>query len=186
MEFIRNSCRAVRLALCPFLLCVHNPRPGAQTQASHATAARSQAVEIQMRYVNFGLTRDIALEVRSLRGQLERTRPAIPVTFDDPGSFVGAVSNAEGAITPASLTKLMNSYVLAYEGTPIKHVDVTLQGQKLTQKGTIPKVVDRPFEMEGKLSVTEGGTIRVHAHKIKSAHLPLKGCCTCVEKIFPS
>ena len=128
-----------------------------------------------MRNVNFRVTRDVVLEVRSLRGQLERTRPETPVTFDDPDSFVVAVSSAEVAMTPASLTELMNSYVLAFDGAPIKHVEVTLQGQKLIQKGTIHKGVDLPFEMEGTISVTEDGNIRVHADKIKSAHVPIKG-----------
>ena len=49
----------------------------------------------------------------------------------------------------------MNSYVLAYKEAPIKHADVTLEGQKLIQKGTIQKGVDLPSEMEGTLSVTE-------------------------------
>ena len=177
MEFshIGNSRRARRFVrYLPFLFAL-NPVPFAQTQDSHATPAHAQPVEIQMRNVHFRLTRDIALEVRSLRGQLERTRPEIPVTFDDPDSFVVAVSRAEVAITPDALTNLMNSYVLAYEGAPIKHLNVTLQGQKLIQKGTIHKGVDLPFEMEGTLSVTEDGNMRVHADKIKSAHVPLKG-----------
>jgi hypothetical protein len=158
-----------------FLLYAVNPEPRTQAQDSYATVVRTQPVEFQMRNVNFRLSRDIALEVRSLRGQMERTRPEVPVTFDDPDSFVVAVSKAEVAITPASLTNLMNSYVLAYEGAPIKHVVVTLQGQKLIQKGTIHKGLDLPFEVEGTLSVTEDGNIRVHADKIKAEHVPVKG-----------
>jgi hypothetical protein len=45
----------------------------------------------------------------------------------------------------------------------------------LIQKGTIHKKIDLPFEIEGSLSATEDGNIRVHADKIRSAHLPVKG-----------
>ena len=42
-----------------------------------------------------------------------------PVTFDDSDSFLVETDSAEVAMTAASLTALMNSYVLAYEGAPI-------------------------------------------------------------------
>jgi hypothetical protein len=132
-------------------------------------------VQIQMRNVNFRLAHDIALEVRSLRGQLQRTKNDVPVTFDDPDSFTVDVDSAEVAITPASLSALMNSYVLAYDGAPIKNVTVWIEDGRLVQKGTIHKGVDLPFEIRGSLSATEDGNIRVHADKIKSAHIPVKG-----------
>jgi hypothetical protein len=128
-----------------------------------------------MKNVNFRLARDISLEVRTLRGQLQRVKPEVPVTFDDSASFTVAIDSAEVALTPQSLTALMNSYVLAYEGAPIKKVAVTFDGGKVIQKGTIHKGVDLPFEIEGSLSVTEDGKIRVHADKVKAAHVPVKG-----------
>jgi len=133
------------------------------------------AVEIQMKNVNFRLARDIVLEVRTLRGELERTKPDVPVTFDNSDSFMVNVDSAQVAITPASLTALMNSYVLAYDGAPIKDVTVTINGNRLIQKGTIHKGIKLPFEIEGSLSVTNEGDIRVHADKVKSAHIPVKG-----------
>ena len=133
------------------------------------------AVEIQVKNVNFRLARDIALEVRTLRGQLQRTKPEVPVSFDDSASFIVEVDSAQIAITAASLTALMNSYVLAYEGAPIKNVAVAIDGNRLIQKGIVHKGIDLPFEIEGSLSATDDGNIRVHADKIKSAHIPVKG-----------
>ncbi len=52
---------------------------------------------------------------------------------------------------------------------------MTIEGSRLIQKGTIHKGIDLPFEMEGSLSTTEDGNIRVHADKVKSAHIPVKG-----------
>lgn len=147
-----------------------------QKRPSEAKAAgHGDSVEIQMRNVNFRLTRDIVLEVRTLRGQLQSTKLEIPVTFDDSESFNVKIDSAEVAITPASLTELMNSYVLAYDGAPIKRVSVTIEKGRLIQKGTIHKGIDLPFEIDGSLSATEDGNIRVHADKIKSAHVPVKG-----------
>jgi hypothetical protein len=132
-------------------------------------------VEIQMKNVNFRLARDIAMEVRMLRGRLLRTKPEVPVTFDDSASFMVEIDSAEVGMTPASLTGLMNSYVLAYEGSPIKKLTVSIDGNRLIQKGTVHKKIDLPFEIEGSLSTTDDGLIRVHADKIMSAHVPVKG-----------
>ena len=132
-------------------------------------------VQIQMKNVNFRFARDIAFEVRTLRGQLRRTKTDVPVTFDDSESFTVEVDSAEVAITPASLSALMNSYVLGYDGAPIKNIAIRINGSRLIQKGTLHKGVDLPFEIEGSVSATDDGNIRVHADKIKSAHIPVKG-----------
>ncbi len=132
-------------------------------------------VAIQMRDVNFRLADDIVLEVHSLRGTLIRTKAAEPVTFDDVESFKVAIETAEVAVTPASLTSLMNSYVLAYDGAPIRNVSMTLEGNKVKQKGTLRKGPGIRFEIEGSLSATPDGNICMHADKISSEHIPVKG-----------
>jgi hypothetical protein len=138
-------------------------------------SGQAGSVEIQMRNTNFRLAEDMVLEVRRLRGRLQRTKPEMPVAFDDSASFYVEIDSAEVAVTPASLTALMNSYVLAYDGAPIKNVTISIEGNRLIQKGTIHKGVDVPFEIQGSLSATKDGNIRVHADKIKSAHIPVKG-----------
>ena len=45
----------------------------------------------------------------------------------------------------------------------------------LFRKARSTRVSTLPFEIEGSLSVTDDGNIRVHADKIKSAHIPVKG-----------
>jgi hypothetical protein len=132
-------------------------------------------VAIQMKDVNFRLAENIALEVRSLRGTLHASNPSVPVTFDDVNSFQVEVDTAEVAISPAELTTLMNSYVLASGQSPIKHVSLEIDGDRVKQKGTIHKGIDIAFEVEGPLSATNDGNIRMHADKIKSDHIPVKG-----------
>lgn len=144
---------------------------GAQT----APKPEESAVEIQMRNVDFRLASDIDLEVRTLRGRLKRTKPDRMVTFDDSDSFVLEIDTGEVAITAASLSALLNSYVFAYPGAPIKNLQVSIKGSRLSQKGTLHKGVDLPFEIEGPVSTTPEGDIRLHAEKIKSAGIPFKG-----------
>ncbi len=144
-------------------------------QAERIAPARVGAVEIQMRNVNFYVATNIILEIADLRGRLERTSPGKPVTFDDPDSFTVEIDSAHVAMTPDSLAALMNSYVMGYEGAPIKNVTFKIDGDRLVQKGTIHKGVGLPFEIQGSLSATEDGNIRMHADKIKAEHLPVKG-----------
>jgi hypothetical protein len=157
---------------CLSLAAAHS---AVKTEPVKAVNREAGAVEVQMRNINFRLAPDIYLEVRALRGRLKRTKPEQPVTFDDGASFIVEIDNAEVAITPASLSALLNSYVFAYQGAPIKNVQVSISGDGLRQKGTLKKGVDLPFEIEGPISATPDGDIRMHAHKIKSAHIPFKG-----------
>ncbi len=143
--------------------------------AAPAETTPETPVDIQMRNVNFRIARDIVLEIRTLRGQLRRTKPDVPVTFDDPTSFKVDIDTAEVAVSPASMTALMNSHILAYEGSPIKDVQIAIKGDRLVQTGKVHKGVDVPFEIEGSLAATPDGEIRMHAEKIKAAHLPVKG-----------
>ena len=86
---------------CAIALWLFGSLPGPSAQEKHA---ETHPVEFQMRNVNFRLARDIVLEVRTLRGQLRRTKPDVPVTFDDPESFIVKIDSAQDAISPASLT----------------------------------------------------------------------------------
>jgi hypothetical protein len=101
------------IAVCAIALWFFGSAPGPSAQEKEVpeghASGHAGAVGIQMRNVNFRLTDDIVLEVRTLRGQLQRTNAEIPVTFDDSASFTVEIDSAQVAITPASLTALMNS-----------------------------------------------------------------------------
>ena len=169
------SSRCVLGGCLAAFLCSLDVPAGQAKRAGNEEVAETGAVGIQMRNVNFRIARDIVLEVHTLRGLLKRTKPGVPVTFDDSDSFYVDVDTAEVAISAASLTALLNSYVLAYEGAPIRNVNVTMAGGRIVQKGSIHKGVELPFEIDGSVSPTAGGEIRLHADKIKSAHVPIKG-----------
>ncbi len=170
MAYTKLRAFAVGLCWC----AIAGPSHTAWSADTQATP-RAAAVEFQVRNVNFWLAQDIILGIRNLRGQLLGTKPGVPVIFDDPDSFILTIASAEIVLTPSSLTDLINSYVLAYDGAPVKNVNVTINGNRLVLKGTVHKGVDLPFEIDGAISAAEDGTIRVHAETIKSAHVPIKG-----------
>ena len=84
-------------------LCVA-PGPSSQQREppEKQRSGMSDAVEIQMNNVNFRLAPDIVLEVRNLRGQLQKTKPEVPVTFDDPDSFIVEIASAQVAMVSKS------------------------------------------------------------------------------------
>lgn len=132
-------------------------------------------VEVQMRNVNLHLDQSIVLEIRRLRGQMVATRETEPPTFDDVNSFVTHIHSAEIAISAKGMSDLLNRYVFAYAGAPLKNVQMTIGRGRIKQKGTLHKGIDLPFEIEGTLDVAAEGEIRLHADKVRSAHMPFKG-----------
>lgn len=161
------------LTVLPVLsgVAVLNALSGTATQVP----ARTDAVEIQMSNVNFRVAKGIVLNVDHLRGRLKSTHGALPVTFDDPDSFVVEIDTGQVSINTDSLVALMNSYTLGDSGTSLKDVKIRIKGGKLVIQGTLHKAVPLPFEVEGVVSATNDGNIRVHATRIKAGHLPVKG-----------
>lgn len=159
---------------------------GQEARSAESAAQPRETVQIQMKNVNFLVTPDIVLGVGTLRGRLERTRPLVPVTFDDSDSFWVDIDSASITVSPASLSALMNSYVFAYKGAPVKNVTTTISGGRLIQKGTIHKGVDVPFEIDGSVYATKDGKVGLHGDTIKAARLPVKGLLDLLGKDISS
>jgi hypothetical protein len=159
-----------RMMLIAFFCCglLYPIPPRAETDVA-------QPVQVQMRNVNFWVDRNIVLEIHRLRGEMVPTQLNRPVTFDDGNSFITRVDTAEIVMSAASLSNLLNGYIFADSGAPLKHIRVTISGGRLKQTGTMHKGIDVPFEVEGSVSSTPDGNIRIHADKIRSAHIPFKG-----------
>jgi hypothetical protein len=147
----------------------------ASSELHAASLTTHTPVEVQMRNLNLHLEHSIVLQIRRLRGQMIATGEAEPVTFDDAKSFVTRISSAEIGMTGASMSALLNQYVFAYDGAPLKNIVVTMKDGRIRQTGTMHKGIDVPFEIEGTLDATPEGEIRLHADKVRSGHVPLKG-----------
>lgn len=136
---------------------------------------RPQPVEVEMRNVDLRVAPDVVLQIRRMRGQMIALEENVPVTFDDKRSFVTRIESGEIAVSADTLANLMNHYVFSYDGAPLKHLSITTTGDRIDLRGTMHKGVDLPFHLQGALSATPEGQIRVHAEKVTSGHIPMKG-----------
>jgi hypothetical protein len=96
-----------------------------------------------------------------------------PVIFDDKSSFIIHIDAAEVGLTGNDLSVLLNRYVFAYPGAPLKRLRVSTAGSEIVQKGTLHKVLDLPFEIRASLSITADGRIRIHPTHTKILGLPM-------------
>jgi hypothetical protein len=127
-----------------------------------------------MRNVSMIVQPAVVFEVRELYGRLIPAHQGKIPAFDDPKSFGIGIDRATTAISTASMTALLNDYTFAYPGAPLRALTVSTHEGKLRQKGTLHKGVDVPFEMDGELSASADGRIRVRPTAIKVAGVPAK------------
>src|SRR6059036_2030035 len=99
-----------------------------------AASSPAPPVATRMRHVNFHLGPGIELRVDDLAGHL-LSKTANPVLFDDVNSYVVHIDSAHVAMTPESLTNLMNGYVFAAPDAPLKNIKIAIEGGELTQSG---------------------------------------------------
>jgi hypothetical protein len=131
-------------------------------------------VAVDFQNVAFRLGPGIVLEVRHLQGALSSRRRDTPPVFDDVGSYALRIDAGEVAMTPASLTALLNARVFNYEGAPISDVDVSIEDGHLKQKGTLHKGLAVPFTIVADVAATRDGRIRLHPISVKAAGMSMK------------
>lgn len=147
---------------------------GTPTAAAAASAAASSpsrmvprlpgpapATQVAMRNVDFYVDPDVVLQIRRLRGTMTDKGGGV-VLFDDKRSFVIHIASAEVGLSGASLSALMNKYVFAYRGAPLKRLQIRTSGSEIVQRGVLHKGIDIPFEIRAQLDVTPQGLIRLH------------------------
>jgi uncharacterized protein YpmS len=142
---------------------------------SPAAADTPIEVQVQMRNVRLHVDETTVLQVARLRGALVSTKGGHPPIFDDKQSFIVRIDSAQIALSMDSLTRLLNTYVFHYDGSPLKNLTVTADGQRLKLKGTVHKGIDLPFTIIADPSVDADGALRLRAHSIKTLGIPAKG-----------
>jgi len=141
-----------------------------------ATTGRSSGpVSVDFQNVHFRLGPGTVLEVRHLQGALIALRPGLPPIFDDVASYSLRIDAGEVAMTPASLTALLNTRVFNYQGAPITDVEVSIEDGHLKQKGTLHKGVGVPFTILADIGATSDGRIRLHPQSVKAVGMPISG-----------
>ena len=148
--------------------------PGARTavarpapQGPRATSDADTALWIEMRNVNLHVDEDHVLRVRSLRGQVESTTPGAVPILDDPATFRIRVTSGSVGLTGADLAGLLNGYVFAYRGSPIRNIKARTDGSHVIISGIMHKGVDIPFEMTATMTLDPDGRIRAHPTKMR-------------------
>lgn len=138
-----------------------------ETPPAVAVRTSEAGTQAQFRNVDFDIGRGISLDITRLRGELRSKQQGSPIEFDDKTSFVIHIASAEVGLTMQSLDSLMNGYVFAYGGAPLRHLKFSTDSGKLVQEGTLHKVVNIPFRITAVMSMTPEGLIRVHPVQIK-------------------
>ncbi len=138
-------------------------------------AAPSGPVHVAFRNVHLHVAKGVILEVRHLEGTMVGAERGRPPNFDDQRSLVLRLDSADIAMTPASLTRLLNDQVFAYDKAPITGIEVSIESGHLKQKGTLHKGVAIPFSMTADVSATPDGRVRLHPVEVKTAGIPSHG-----------
>lgn len=157
---------------------VVEPAPGTAFPATAAVAhAESGDTVVNARFsnVHFHMWPGVALDLHDLRGRMRSTRADRVVSFDDPRSFVLDIDTGTVGLPIADLARLMNTYVFAYHGAPLRDLSFSVDAGHLVQRGILHKVVDIPFEMDGEVSVTSDGEMRIHPVSMKICSIPGQG-----------
>src|SRR5262249_59784154 len=74
----------------------------------------------------------------------------------------------------SSLTNLLQQSLKEHPA-PISDVKITIQDGKMQAAGKLKKGVTVPFTMTATVSSTPDGLLRLHADKLKTAGVPVKG-----------
>ena len=138
-------------------------------------ATTPEGVSVAFRNAHLRMGDGIVLEVRHLEGALVSTkRGSVPV-FDDLRSYSLNVTSGEVAMTPASLTRLLNQHVFAYEGAHLSDLELSIENGHVKQKGKLHKGVTVSFTVLADISATPDGLIRLHPTDVKTAGIPSEG-----------
>ncbi len=120
--------------------------------------------------------RDAPAHVVALSGTVAPTRPGRMVVFDDISSYGIMVQHAEVRLSAATMTVLMNRYVLPASNGPIKHVDVSFGAGTIGMSGIMQKGKMRArFKATAVAAPTADGDMRIRVVKMTAGGFVPKG-----------
>ena len=132
------------------------------TVSARSAASPESPLWIEMRNVTMHLDERATIRVRRLRGEMVSTSAGEPAVLDDRESFSIRVSSGTVALTGADLSTLMNDFIFAYRGTPLRNLRARPDAGYVHLTGTMRKGVDLRFEITSTMSLTPEGLIRLH------------------------
>ena len=93
---------------------------------------------VTMQNVDFRIAEGVVLRISALDGEMRSVKRGV-VDLDDKLSYVLTVDSGNVALTASDLTNLMNHFVFAYPGAPLKNLKVSFRGTSLGLTGTLHK-----------------------------------------------
>jgi hypothetical protein len=132
-------------------------------------------VAVDFQNVHFHVAPGVVMEVRRLHGALVSRRAGTPPNLDDITSYLLRIDAGEIAMSPESLTNLLNERVFTGGHVPIRNATVTIEDGHLKQRGTLKKGLRVPFTVVGDVSRASDGRIRLSPVAVKAAGVPAAG-----------
>lgn len=145
---------------------VGKPTPHAARGSDSLVIVNGTATRVLMRNVDFRVGDGVLLHIALIGGEMQAVQHGV-VDFDDKHSYVLAIDSGEVTLGADDLTNLMNRYVFAYPGAPLKRLRVTVRGAQLGLTGTMHKGVDIPFDITSTVTLTPDERMRLHPTRIR-------------------
>ena len=127
-------------------------------------------LQTMMRNVDYRVDETIILQIRYLRGQLVPTKPGGPAILDDGRSFTLSIDSAWIRVSARAMGDLLNRYVFDYPGAPLRGLQISVEGNRLRQRG---RMNGMPFSILSDVAVTAAGELRLRPVKIKAFGIPV-------------
>jgi hypothetical protein len=135
--------------------------------ASTTAAVPDSLLWIEIRNVTMHLDERATIRVKRLRGQVRSTSDGQPAILDDRESFSIHVSSGTVGLTGEDLSTLLNTFVFAYKGAPLKELRARPQEGQVSLTGTMHKGVDLGFDITAAMSLTPDGMIRLQPTDVR-------------------
>lgn len=123
----------------------------------------------------YRLDKNITMNLIDMNADIILKDPSLPFVPANKDDYELAVHHATVMKGANDLEALMNTYVFNDRDTPIRNVKMSFKGDRLVMQGEMKQVVWVKFEMEGVMSPTPQGKIRMTPKSVKSLGLRIDG-----------
>ena len=142
--------------------------------AQSETGKKPVPVHFHMQGIHFRFMPSVAVDIRSLDGELIAQHGSHPI-FDDKDSFILQVESGEVSVSPEAMSDDLNDYVFHYPGAPLSDLKVTLEKDGTVKiAGKLHKGIPIPFSTKGPMSTSPDGKIVIQAKELHALGIPAK------------
>lgn len=173
-QHVKGRIAAGLLALALLTGCGATPagRPVLGATRADAYAAQGRSATAITRFMAANMCYRVDPRLRVLLDELDadivRQDASKPFNPADKAAYAIGLRHARARLEPASLEALLNGYVFGDKEAPLKDLKIGMKNGKLTLAGKLKKGIWLGFEMEGDVSATPDGRVRMVPGVIKS------------------